>query len=125
MKWPGLSGPSSSMEANVRVDRRLYLDSDGKIVTLDKREDAVVLFKARGGEVTPAELEQFKGQIEKFIPELRGKAKAQKSSQRSVRAHSDVESTEEGQVDHDDEEKGTQKADAPQANKKRSPKRNK
>lgn len=60
----------------MRVDRRLYLDRQGKIVTLDQREDAVVLFKARGGKVTAAELQQYHGQIERFIPELRAKAEA-------------------------------------------------
>jgi hypothetical protein len=88
----------------------LYLDRNGKIVPPERREDAAVLFKPRGGDVSQAELERYAGQIERYIPELREKAKAKKQPE----ASEPEEATDE-----------PAKATAPQANKKRTPKRNK
>ena len=57
-------------EPMYRVDRRVYLTRDGKLVDYERREQAVELYKAQGGPVSKAELEHFGEQLERFIPEL-------------------------------------------------------
>lgn len=66
----------------MRTNRRLYINNDGdKIVTGDTPEECAFLFKSYGGEVTPAELEKWKGQIEKFIDGMEPKKKPAKKSE--------------------------------------------
>lgn len=52
----------------MKTNRRLYIDETGtKLVTEDTPEDCHELFKIHGEEVVPAEMEKWKGQIEKYI----------------------------------------------------------
>ena len=52
-----------------RVDRRLYLDGKGKNI-VEGPPKAAQLFKAKGGTVTPQELEVWGNKIKRYIPEF-------------------------------------------------------
>lgn len=52
-----------------KVDRRLYLDSKGKKI-VEGPPEAARLFKAKGGPVTPQELDTWGKKIKRYIPEL-------------------------------------------------------
>lgn len=52
----------------MKTNRRIYIDHTGKkLVTEDSPEECEKLFKVHGQEVTQAEMDQWKGQIEKYI----------------------------------------------------------
>jgi hypothetical protein len=66
---------------DMRTNRRLYIDTTGnRIVTEDTPEDCDRLFKIFGEEVTQAEFDKWKGQIEKYI---QGYQKPKKKTKKS------------------------------------------
>lgn len=50
-----------------RAKERLYLSTDGRIVTGSSPEDCEKLFKVYGQQITEEEMQRYKGRIEKHV----------------------------------------------------------